>query len=169
MTDDLPGADRLLGRLAELAPGLGLAATVFEVVPGWATVELDRAEAELRSAAGPATGARRDPLAMDVDLLLGASVRPLDRPGRTRVLLIEPFTEGRLAACLARWGEGLAVAWLLLGPDYDDVVGRARERGVGLSAEGDGPLGRERLVVGGPIWGPHVLLVAERGAGTIER
>ena len=50
------------------------------------------------------------------------------------VVLLEPDTEGRLAGCLARHGEGWAATW---------STRRPTQRRTGRS--GTGPLGRERL------------------------
>jgi hypothetical protein len=72
----------------------------------WATVELERAERELGVALSEPL--RSEPAARDPDL--GATVRssrpfgPLPEPS---LLLVEPDTEGRLAALLARHGEGV--------------------------------------------------------------
>jgi hypothetical protein len=69
-----------------------------------ATVEADRAAAELEPFVGTGwhdTG---------TDEYLGATCRRL-RLGRGDLVLAEPSTEGYVAACLARWGEGpVAVA-----------------------------------------------------------
>ena len=72
---------------------------------GWATVELDRAEAEL---AEWLAGDAPDPAADALEPVLGArcaSAAADGLPGAELVLL-EPTTEGRLAASLARDGEG---------------------------------------------------------------
>ena len=89
---------------------------------GWATVELDRAERELSKALGPAqeigpwAPATRDPL-------LGAAARvgPMLGDGPTLILL-EPDTEGRLAATLARHGEGVAAVYVRSRTGVDLVV-----------------------------------------------
>jgi hypothetical protein len=114
---------------------------------GWATVELDRGAAEL-SAAGRFTAVGRD-------ASLGAFARrvPLHPPAPTLVLL-EPATEGLLAAALARFGEGVRVVYL--GPlDRADVDDTPR-----LGPPRRGPLGPARLVIGRPPWGPHALVLA---------
>jgi hypothetical protein len=56
-------------------------------------------------------------------------------------VVLEPDTEGRLAASLARFGEGVAVIYL-----------------------GDGPPGPGTLVRGGLPWGPHVILLGQHDA-----
>jgi hypothetical protein len=115
---------------------------------GWATVELDRAARELGGMA------RFDPAPRDA--ALGASARraPLGDRTRPALILLEPDTEGLLAAALARFGERVAAAYL--GPldraDIDDTPG--------LGPSLPGPLGPARLVIGRPPWGPHVLVLA---------
>lgn len=126
------------------------------VVEGWATVELDRGEREF-AAALTATGLV-DPgvEAAPDDEALGASCRLLrDASGRVTVLL-EPNTEGLLAAALARHGEGSVVRYLVA-----DVDASARVRAAGFrsATEHAGPLGPQRLVLGGPRWGPFLVLV----------
>jgi hypothetical protein len=120
---------------------------------GWATVELERAAHELARRL-PETAPYHEAPA---DTLLGAAClvgAPVTLAGATadpvRIALLEPTTEGRLAASLARRGEGPAVLWLLDG-DRPEVP---------LSRPGDGPFGAERLVLGGAVDGPHLLVVA---------
>jgi len=72
----------------------------------WATVELDRAERELGAILGAPLDARTAPR----DDALGASVRrarPFGHAPEPALLLVEPDSEGRLAALLARHGEGI--------------------------------------------------------------
>jgi len=72
----------------------------------WATVELERAERELDVALGAPL--RSEAVARDPDL--GATVRssrPFGPPPEPLLLLVEPDAEGRLAALLARHGEGV--------------------------------------------------------------
>lgn len=148
---DLPpllGEERLepglLARLAALVTG--------PVTPAWATVELDRAARELF--ADP-------PLSPDGrDAMLGARARLVQAPARGPIALLEPTTEGPLAAALARHGEGWIGAYLE-GAD-DRALTRLREAGHAVSPEGDGPLGRQRRLLGGPRDGPFILLVARR-------
>ena len=139
-------------------------------VLGWATVELDRAEREL--AIGPAVRSRD----LSDDPLLGARSRFLEIADHDDVLLLEPATEGRLAASLAHFGEGPLALYLLVPPDrFGEVVEALVRGGFVLSAEASGPFGRERLVLGGPPWGPQMLIAQDRpippapGAATIER
>ncbi len=123
---------------------------------GWATVDLGRAMDEL-AALGPFAAATRD-------ATLGAAVNRAHpvRKGAVAVVVLEPDTEGLLAASLARHGEGVLVAWLgsLERADIDDtpMLGPSRA----------GPLGPARLVIGRPSWGPHVFVLAgaaHRGRG----
>ena len=140
-----PGAEP---RLPEVPPGT--------VGVGWATVELDRAAGELGGHLAPGAAFVGGP----PSVILGARTRL----ARMRVpdgrdiwlVLMEPDTEGRLAATLAHAGEGWAATWTLAG------TGTATAR---VSAARPGPLGVERLILGGPIAGPHRLLVQ---AATIE-
>jgi hypothetical protein len=138
---------------------------------GWATVELDRADDEL----GPWLG---DPqaLATDVEPHLGAALRArgaAGMPGDTFVLL-EPNTEGRLAASLARDGEGPCAVYLRPAGGLTAWVAAARAREVALGTRRAGPFGPQVLLVGGGAAGPHLLLVdtprapkGRRRAGTI--
>jgi hypothetical protein len=117
-------------------------------------VELDRAALELEPLLAP--GSAFEPAAGCE--LLGATCRVgLARDGAagaSTIVLLEPSTEGRLAVTLARHGEGWCATWEqdALSPERTSIV-------VG------GPLGLERLVLGGRPDGPHRLLVR---AVTIE-
>jgi hypothetical protein len=118
---------------------------------GWATVELDRAAREAEEGLPGAW------VAGQPDRLLGAStrLRPTGRDGVTLILL-EPDTEGRLAASLARFGEGVAAVYLAgdRGGDARNDVGSAY-----LGRPEPGPLGPGRLVSGAPAWGPHLIVL----------
>lgn len=127
----------------------------------WATVELDRAVAELAKATG--VPADRFATAGD-DELLGARchvARGVLAQGLSLVVL-EPATEGRLAATLARHGEGPAAIWLAMA-DVSEATAATRAAGLTLSSARSGPLGIERLLLGGPIHSPHRLLVGLPG------
>jgi hypothetical protein len=141
---------------------------------GWATVDLDRATAELAvdlGLLGPGVfrPARRS-------AVLGGACRVADGvlPDDGLLVVLEPDTEGRLAGSLARLGEGPLVAWLAgeaTGPDLDPVDTAAPLAGAGLTlpSGGDGPLGLERLVLEGPVRGPgRYRLLVVRAAGTIQ-
>ena len=115
---------------------------------GWATVELDRAEREFSGVAKFEAAPR--------DSALGAAARrsPIAERTRPAVILLEPDTEGLLAAALARFGEGVEVVYL--GPlDRADIDDTPR-----LGPPRPGPLGPARLVIGRPRWGPHALVLA---------
>jgi hypothetical protein len=142
----------LVRRARAIAAGAGRPDAELLAV-GWATVELDRAAAELGG--GPlawADGPR--------DALLGARVRiaAADAPAGVALVLLEPDTEGRIAAALARHGEGVVAAWVRATDDEDD----APDGRVGWSAASVGPFGRERLRLG-PARGPHLLSVRADG------
>ena len=136
--------------VAQLAAVTGADAIDLPVIAlGWATVDAERAAMALHEH-GPFQ------LAAD-ETILGATCR-LGRRASLRLAILEPNTEGRLAATLARHDEGPAVLW---------VVGQA-PRDLRLSSVADGPFGRERLVLGAPLGGRH-LLVVDQPAGTIGR
>ena len=152
----IPGVGALLATLGveiddgtvtlpfDLGPGAS-----FEVAGvAWATVELERAEAEL----GPRLGTTFE--AGPRDGLLGASVRRSTAAG-PRILLVEPDTEGRLSGALARHGEGPVALYLRLEPGASTGPLPA---GISTRA-GSGPLGPERIVLAGSPWGPFIILV----------
>jgi len=87
--------------------------------------------------------------------------------GGISLVLLEPATEGRLAASLARLAEGPVATWLAV-PDVHAAVATLQAMGLQVSAVRDGPFGPSILVLGGPPAGPHVVLVAAP-AGTIDR
>lgn len=151
ITDDLLGKARVGGSWRIVAIG-------------WATVDLDRAAAEFGTR-WPDLATMKDAPA---DGLLGARARLAhgkvlpSGPDSIALVLLEPSTEGRLAASLARHGEGPAAVWLAPAGATDGADGRR------TSVPADGPFGPQRLVLGGPIAGPHVLLL-ERSPGTIGR
>ena len=152
---DLPGDARdLVGEavLGDAPARLGAAVRPRAVILGWATVELDRAAEEVGGLVEAADRAVAEPL--PDDRVLGARCRRL-RFGETAVLLLEPSTEGRLAASLARRGEGFTVRYLLADRG---AIDRARQAGFTLTSAGHGPFGIERLVVVGPRSGPFLIL-----------
>ncbi len=140
---------------------------------GWATVDLEGAADRLGlvGRAGPAT---RE------DALLGARAIVAGR-----LVLLEPTREGRLAASLARFGEGpVAVYLAVAGPGPEESEADAGEADAAAAGGGEaaasawaGRSGRSALgpatLLGGPSWGPHLLLVGARqprspAAGTIS-
>lgn len=144
----------VIDRLAQL----GLSVDIVSI--GWATVDAERT----------AGGADLRPRPRDPHLGATASILALP-PGldaateAPTIVLLEPDTEGRLAAALARSGEGPAVLYLEVGTDGLERARKAiRRRGGHVSVVLDGPFGRSTLLLGGPRSGPHVVLVE---AGTI--
>ena len=133
----------------------------------WSTVELDRAEDELEpwlSAADPALGDGDAP----ADRHLGARARrrrSAALPGRV-LLLEEPSTEGRLAASLARDGEGPCALLLSATAGLAAWTADARRRGVAVSARRRGPLGPAVLVPGRVVAGPHLVIVEAVATGS---
>jgi len=121
----------------------------------WATVDLERTLAELGIeglAATAAAAARPDPL-------LGARVLIVPAgPDARRQAIAEPTTEGRLAATLARHGEGPAGRYLVVGDDLGRARARATAAGIPVSRIEIGPFGRSMLVLIGPVSGPHLIL-----------
>jgi hypothetical protein len=145
------------------ADGLPPSVAGKTVALGWATVDMERAVREV----GDALGIPADRFVVAPDTrLLGATCRMASGvlPGGAAVVVLEPATEGRLAATLARLGEGPSATWLV-GPE-DPAAGEGPAEAIATSAQRDGPLGPERLVLGGPAHGPHRLLV--RPPGTIR-
>jgi hypothetical protein len=165
----LPGRDTgAVEDAAELA--LGWLATPATADPPrtlaviWATVELERALADLGGVREPAalSGARADevPLAAQAieDPLLGARVVVVPTGGEIRIALAEPSTEGRLAATLARHAEGPAGRYVRSPVGLERLRVLAAAAGIGVSTPQPGPFGREVLVVA-PLAGPHLVLV----------
>jgi hypothetical protein len=120
----------------------------------WATVDLERTLAELGIEGLAADVADAGP-----DTLLGARVLIVSvEPGRPRRAIAEPTTEGRLAATLARHGEGPAGRYVVVGDDLDGARARATAAGIPVSRVDVGPFGRSMLVLIGPVSGPHLIL-----------
>jgi hypothetical protein len=119
---------------------------------GWATVELERAADELLDAFTDAGLPEPDWQPAPRETLLGASawVTPADG-ARPAIVLLEPDTEGRLSATLARFGEGVAAVYLQR--TGDQATDSAR-----LGRSSPGPLGTSRMVLAGRTWGPHVIV-----------
>jgi len=130
---------------------------------GWATVELDRADAELDPWLAPRGGAGEGGAedAEGTEPHLGGRSRRRGAGGLPAgsLLLLEPSTEGRLAAALARDGEGPCALYLGTREPLRAWVHTAHERDVPTSAVRRGPLGPSVLLLGGPIAGPHLILV----------
>ncbi len=71
------------------------------------------------------------------------------------IVLLEPDTEGRLAATLAKFGEGVGAVYLA--PRPTDPPGRIEPARLGRPTSG--PLGSGRVVLSRPAWGPHVIVL----------
>lgn len=136
--DLLGAADRIRGAASDADQGL---ARLPLAAIGWATVEAERAIRELDAAVSSDEPANAASTWTEVgrDATLGARVWERG-PGAAQpgpaLLVLEPDTEGRLAASLARFGEGVAAIYL-----------------------GEGPIRPGRLVGGGKPWGPHVVVL----------
>ena len=169
-----PEPGDVVAELVEAAAGLMPASLAGRRIVGigWGTVDLERAAATLGASLGlPVdawTSADRDHLLGATALLgppLSSSVSPAPGPDSRgpRLVLLEPDTEGRLAASLARHGEGVAavyvVATLVEGAAPSSVAAVGSPGAPVRSSIAPGPLGRARLVLGGPIWGPHVIVL----------
>jgi hypothetical protein len=139
--------------IPEAGPGERLE-TLAEI---WATVDLERSlrERERTSNAVDATAA---------DPHLGARVAMIAAGERGLLALAEPTTEGRLAASLARRGEGPAGRYLSLqdGDTIEAYRRRAHAAGVAISRVRPGPFGPSVLLVGGPVGGPLLIVVERR-------
>jgi hypothetical protein len=117
----------------------------------WATVDLDRTLASL--------GIEHGAGATVADVLLGARVLVLPPgPDRPSLAIAEPITEGRLAATLARHGEGPAGRYLAVADGLRMARDRAAATGVAVSRVEDGPFGPSMLLLIGPVSGPHLIL-----------
>ena len=122
---------------------------------GWATVELDRAATELHSTGRWEVGPAEPDTLLGATALIGRAAG-----GGPLAILLEPFTEGRLAAFLARHGE--APVALYLAPREGGLAAAVRRltaAGIGTRG-GDGPLGPAALVIGRAADQPQVVLVA---------
>jgi len=188
---DVPGSG---GRLVfepaageEDPPPAGIEPCLLVLVGvGWATIELDRAEAELDkwlepravpggTPDGDDAGARADePDADEPHLGARARRRGADSLPAGSVVLLEPTTEGRLAASLARDGEGPCVLYLEPREGLAAWRRAARARGVVTATVRQGPLGASSLLLGGAVAGPHLVVVdrpahssSDAPAGTI--
>jgi hypothetical protein len=156
---------------------------------GWGTVELERAAEELSRAFASARLPAPDWAPATRDAHLGAAAwvgtaswfgaegppRGLTDPELPAVVLLEPDSEGRLAATLARFDEGVAAIYLeapwagaaaAAGSAGSEATPYPLDR-TRVGAPAPGPLGLARMVLARPAWGPHVLVVA--GAPPVTR
>ncbi len=119
------------------------------VAIGLASVDAERAIAELGSG-------HFQPAQPDEWLGARAWQGP---PGRPRLIMLEPLTEGRLAAALARHGEGAVALYLV--SSRPPAAGLARV----LDRPRTWPGGAAARLVGVPArpWGPFLFVVDEMG------
>jgi hypothetical protein len=163
MLEPVPGGEPAPDQPDGGGAGTGVGDAMRLVAIGWATVDTDRAEAELDTwlGAAPETGpdAGEDPHLGAAVRLRGAGSLPGDW-----LAFLEPSTEGRAAASLARNGEGPCALYLLPAAGLGAWIARAREAGLPEHAAvpRGGPLGLQVALTGPPSAGPHVLVV-ERG------
>jgi hypothetical protein len=143
---------------------------------GWGTVELERAAEDLGNAFAAARLPPPDWAPAVRDAHLGAAAwvgttawfgtegppRGLADPELPAVVLLEPDTEGRLAATLARFDEGVAAIYLEAPAEAGLGTAPARYPldPARLGAPMPGPLGVGRMLLARPAWGPHVIVVA---------
>ena len=134
---------------------------------GWATVELDRAALELVSVLLPGTSFRPGPPSehLGARCRLGWVAPAFVYELAAIVVLLEASTEGRLAATLARHGEGWCATWTSAEP-AESAESAESASGGRLSVVKSGPLGLERLLLGDPASGPHRLVVETATIGS---
>jgi hypothetical protein len=119
----------------------------------WATVDMERALVEFGLDPGRAAAAIDDPL-------LGARVLVVGQGDvDTTIALAEQSTEGRLAATLARHGEGPAGRYVGVPIDLDEIRTLAAAAGIAISRPAVGPFGRQVLVLGAGLGGRSLVLV----------
>jgi hypothetical protein len=146
--------DRLVAAGADILVSASLEGSALEgatlVAIGWATVEIERAERELEVAIGDGGSWAEAPR----DALLGAraAVYRSIATGRPLVVALEPDTEGRLAASLARHGEGVAATYVTVRPGAVLAAGA-----FGIPA--GSPLGRGRRLARGGIGEPSIIVL----------
>ena len=130
----------------ELLP-LGLRPGDTVVGLGWATVDTERTLADLAGRPFGAEGRLTwgDPTR---EAAVGASA-VVSRVGDVSLVILEPDTEARLAASLARYGEGLCLVYV----DGAGPGGMVRPTALGVP-------GRLRAHV--HPWGPYVIAVKAR-------
>jgi hypothetical protein len=142
----------------DVVPGSDLVAI------GWATVDLERAAAAWPDLSFAVAAEDRS---------LGARASVARLPGSLRLVLLEPLSEGRLAAFLARHGEGPSALYLKV----PDALGRSPTvSGDRASAPVGGPFGPQAVLPGGGRDDPQILILFPAGrsachgrrAGTIR-
>jgi hypothetical protein len=158
-----PGPGRARGRLQVTEPAAGptgpVPSTARFIALGWATVDLERAAATwpgVRWRTAP-----RDSL-VGARALVGRTGTPAGAATADAItfVLLEPDTEGRLAASLARHGEGPAALYVLVPPDaIAAIAAHVARLGVRFLA-GPGPFGPAWAIVGPDASSPTVIVVA---------
>lgn len=128
----------------------GIALDPSLVARGWATVDLERTAAELPLATfQPAP----DEEALGARALIA-------RAGKAALVLLEPSTEGRLAAALARRGEGSVVMYVIAHPKTPERPRLGAPEAPDLAEPRPTALGRPgRLMRSPKPWGPFVIVV----------
>jgi hypothetical protein len=129
----------LAAALASLSADGGGARQLLAV--GWATVDAERTASEL----GGVELVEADP-----EPALGAHAW-VARTGSIDLVVLEPATEGYLAAHLARHGEGIAVLYV-----SSAAAGRVQPTALGRPG---------RLVRPNRLWGPFVIAVEPASTG----
>jgi len=114
----------------------------------WATVDVERTLAD--------RGVEASELGNDP--FLGARVVVPAGGGEDPVAIAEPTTEGRLAATLARHGEGVVGRYVAVADGLAGAAARAADRRIAVTRIEAGPFGRSMLVLLGPVTGPHLIL-----------
>jgi hypothetical protein len=132
-----PAARLIADALAQAADAYPTGATRIIAV-GWATVDLDRAISEVLRDLELPLDAFTEAIGSSALGARGRIARAALDDG-TAVAILEPTTEGRLAAILARHGEGPAAVWLVA---QGEAIGDVR-------LDRSGPFGPERVVPGG--------------------
>jgi hypothetical protein len=165
-------ADAAIALEAAEARVAAIVGPVVRLAVGWATVDLERATRTAiggpaqGDAGGPAEGVAGGPAdARDLadDELLGARCRLVRAPAADgaadAVILLEATTEGRLAATLARHGEGPAALYVGAPTGGLELLRAAPAASEPLvSRPAGGPFGPSVLVLGGPVHGPHLIV-----------
>jgi hypothetical protein len=149
----VPGpAARLIEAALAAADAAPAAPRARAVALGWATVEFERTIAAL-AADLDVSPAFFVPAEDSAALGAWSRVARGVLPGGRSLAVLEPATEGPLAAILARFDEGLRFVWIetatAADDDDDPAAGPPRT----------GPFGRERLIAGRPVDGLHRLLL----------
>lgn len=117
---ELVAAAEAIREAAAAAHGVARLGSVRVSGVGWATVDAERAFGELATLfSGAAMW-----VAQERQGLLGAKVwhRAPPPDGGVELFVLEPDTEGRLAAFLARHGEGVAALYVVSKDDVDEHI-----------------------------------------------